>query len=311
MIQYPPVAAIDLGTKSILMVIGQRTEQGIGIIADEHAIVRLGEGVDAQGFLSQEAMDRACRQITVYAEIARRLGVQTIAAWGTSALRDAVNRQVLIERVFNESQIKLHPLSGDQEALFTFRGAQFGKKYPEHYAVIDIGGGSTEIALGSQSDLQFSLSLDMGSVRLSERFFYQLPPNPKALTQARKQIEAALSTLPPIASDLPIIAVSGTPLVLAALDKGKDRFNEPSLDGHYLHTERVRQMSNELLEMDYPSLCNLPPIGSERADGIGAGGLILSTFLDRCKQRGVCVSLRGLRYGLLEHMIQASEEITA
>ncbi len=105
--QGPPVAAIDLGTKSILMVIGQRTEQGIGIIADEHAIVRLGEGVDAQGSLSQEAMDRACRQITVYAEMARRLGVQTIAAWGTSALRDAVNRQVLIERVFNESQIKL------------------------------------------------------------------------------------------------------------------------------------------------------------------------------------------------------------
>ena len=309
--QDPPVAAIDLGTKSVLMVIGQRTEQGIRIITDEHAIVGLGEGVDAQGSLSQEAMDRACHQITVYSEIALRLGVQTIAAWGTSALRDAVNRQLLIERVFKENRINLRPLSGEQEALLTFRGAQFGKNDLEHCAVIDIGGGSTEIALGSPSHLQFSLSLDMGSVRLSERFFCQLPPKPKALAQARNQIETALGTLPPINPDLPIIAVSGTPLVLAALDKGKDRFNEPSLDGHYLNTERIRQMSTELLGMDYPSLCSLSPIGSERADGIGAGGLILSTFLERCGLHGVCVSLRGLRYGLLERMVQASEESTA
>ena len=121
--QGPPVAAIDLGTKSILMVIGQRTEKGIRIIADEHAIVRLGEGVDAQGFLSNKAMDRTCHQITVYADIAGQLGVQKIAAWGTSALRDAVNRQILIERIFNENQINLYPLSGEQEALLTFRGA--------------------------------------------------------------------------------------------------------------------------------------------------------------------------------------------
>ena len=103
--QDPPVAAIDLGTKSVLMVIGQRTEKGIRII------------VDAQGSLSQEAMDRACHQITIYSEIALRLGVQTIAAWGTSALRDAVNRQLLIERVFKEKRINLRPLSGEQEAL--------------------------------------------------------------------------------------------------------------------------------------------------------------------------------------------------
>ena len=115
----PPVA--NRHVQSVLMVIGQRTEQGIRIITDEHAIVGLGEGVDAQGSLSQEAMDRACHQITVYSEIALRLGVQTIAAWGTSALRDAVNRQLLIERVFKENRINLRPLSGEQEALLTFR----------------------------------------------------------------------------------------------------------------------------------------------------------------------------------------------
>ena len=298
-----PVAAIDLGTKSIQMVVGQRTEQGIRIIADEHAIVRLGEGVDAQGLLSQQAMDRACHQINIYASKARQLGVHTIAAWGTSAMRDAANRHVLIERVSHESQIDLQTLPGEREALLTFRGARFGLGDLEHYAVIDIGGGSTEIALGSHSHLQFSLSLDMGTVRLSERFFPQPPPKPQALKQARTQVETALSTLPLIDSDMPVIAVSGTPLVLAALDKGKDRFNDPSLDGHYLNAERVRQMSAELLEMDYPSLCNLSPIGPERADGVGAGGVILSTFLEHCELRGVYVSTRGLRYGLLEHIV--------
>lgn len=309
--QDAPVAAIDLGTNTILMVVGQRTERGIQILADEHAVVRLGEGVDAQGYLSTEAIERTCRQMKVYADIAGPLGVRSIAAWGTSALRDAANRQTLIDRVFQDSQIELQPLSGEEEALLTFRGARWGLENLTNYAVIDIGGGSSEIAIGTPSKLQFSLSLNIGSVRLSERLFSQLPPTPHAQKRARTQVETALSGLPPMAADLPLLAVAGTALVLAALDAGESRFDAPSLDGYYLQTERVVQLSNNLLEMDYLSLSSLSPIGPERADIISAGALILSAFLEKCGLNGVSVSMRGLRYGLLANILQDKDASTA
>ena len=305
-----PVAAVDLGTNTILMVVGRRTEHDTEILADEHAVVRLGEGVDAQRSLSPEAIERTCQKMKVYARMAHSLGVRRIKAWGTSALRDASNRQTLIDRIARECQVELCPLSGEGEALYTFHGARWGLPALSDYAVLDIGGGSTEVALGSPSDLYFSHSYNTGSVRLSERFFPLLPPTPSARQQARECARQTLAPLPSLRPQEPLLAVAGTALVLAAIDAGTARFDDPSLSGYYLETERVAQLSDELLNLDHSALCTMSPIGSERADIIGAGTLILSVFLEQCGLPGITVSLRGLRYGLLENMLQESDAST-
>ena len=195
------------------MVVGRRTEHGTEILADEHAVVRLGEGVDAQRSLTPEAIERTCQQMKVYARMAHSLGVRRIKAWGTSALRDASNRQTLIDRIARECQVELSPLSGEGEALHTFHGA--AGAYPPWATTpcFDIGGGSTEVALGSPSELHFSHSFNTGSVRLSERFFPLLPPTPNARQQARECARQTLAPLPSLRPQEPLLAVAGTALV--------------------------------------------------------------------------------------------------
>ena len=124
-----------------------------------------------------------------------------------------------------------------------------------------------------------------------------------------REVDARPSTFsaPPRASPWPW---RGTALVTAAIDAGTARFDDPSLSGYYLETERVAQLSDKLLNLDHSALCTMSPIGSERADIIGAGTLILSVFLEQCGLPGITVSLRRFRYGLLEHMLQESDAST-
>ncbi len=298
----PIQAAIDLGTNTALMVIGRRRGNRLEILADLHAVVRLGQGVDAHGLLASEAMDRASLQIRTYAQKARELGAQRVCAWGTSALRDAANRELLIERVARESQIELRPLSGEDEAVLTFLGAGGSLAQPIPYGVIDIGGGSTEVALGTPEHMQFSQSYDVGSVRLSERYFNSLPPNKGAVEQANHHAAEAFKNLPVISPQMPLLGVAGTAMVLAALDAKKNRFDDPDLDGYYLSADRIEGLCQDVLDQDYAELCTQPAIGTARANIIGAGALILRACVRQTGCPGISVSLRGLRYGLLEQM---------
>ncbi len=285
------------------MIIGRRAGDRVDILADEHAIVRLGQGVDALGQLSQEAMDRACRQLALYAECARALGASHIAAWGTSALRDAANRSVLIERIARECRVELEALSGVEEANLTFRGAAWGFDMASPYAVVDIGGGSTEIALGLPDQLKYSTSFDIGAVRLSERFFLVLPPSDAQVERARAAVVQTLQPLPNLPKGVPLLGVAGTAIVLAALDLQSGRFDDPTLNGHYLPAERIDALSRDLLALDYEALSSLQAIGPARADIIGAGTLILREFIKKCGCPGLVVSRRGIRYALLEKML--------
>ena len=297
-----PKAAIDLGTNTALMVVGQRTNDQVDLLADEHAIVRLGQGVDAHGELSCQAMDRACRQIAAYANRAQSLGAEHIAAWGTSALRDATNRTVLIERVQRACGIELRALSGTEEARLTFKGAAWGFDVSSPYAVVDIGGGSTEIALGTADQLAYSASFDIGAVRISERFFAHLPPPPHQIEQARQTLMTALRSLPRLPTGITVLGVAGTAIVLAAMDAQSDRFDDPALNGYYLPSERIHSLSEALLTLDYDALSTHSAIGTARADIIGAGALILSAFVRKSGCPGIVVSRRGIRYALLEAM---------
>ena len=298
-------SAIDLGTNTILMVTGRIESRGsIHILDDAHAIARLGQGVDAERRIARDSLDRVCGLLAKYRRRAEAHGSRRIRAFGTSALRDAANRAEFIEAVARRTGIELTELSGDLEARFTFSGAGFGLDLPERYAVLDIGGGSTELAVGSATGgVERTQSIDVGAVRVTERCFPSLPPGPAALAEAVSFIGPSLGELIEWRGAPAVVGVAGTITTLGAMDLGAPRFDAPGLDGHSLSADAVRCLSDRLLGMSYGQIKALPQVSEARADIIGAGSLILRLCLERLRCPRVTVSTRGIRYGLLMEML--------
>ena len=253
-------SAIDLGTNTILMVTGRRDGDGkLQILDDAHAIARLGKGVDAAGVIQDETAARVCGLLTSYRERAQSFGARTIRAFGTSALRDAANKEAFVGRVWRETGIELTEISGHQEAQLTFEGAAFGLDLPRCYAVLDIGGGSTELAAGCGGTLTASASVDIGAVRVTERCFPELPPTAVAIEKATRMIDHAFDGLfeLPTACDA-IVGVAGTATTLGAIDAGIERFDAEELNGHYLDRRRVAEIGAALMSASLRCLSSGP-----------------------------------------------------
>ncbi|MBT4498693.1 MAG: hypothetical protein HOC74_13280 [Gemmatimonadetes bacterium] len=299
-------SVIDLGTNTVLMVTGRRrTDGSVEVLDDAHAIARLGQGVDAGRRILPEAMERVCGFIEGYRDRAHALGAASIRAYGTSALRDAVNKEEFIAHVRSRVGIELRELPGSEEARLTFIGAAFGLSLPPRYGVIDIGGGSTELALGAGSEVEKSASVDMGAVRLTERHFPHLPPTPDQLKAAGEAIENSLDQFFPFPSDVSLVGVAGTVTTLGAIDKGIERFDADALNGHFLKISRIAALTSRLLSLPHGEIRSIPQIGEQRADIISAGALILLLALQKWKCPGLYVSTRGIRYGLLMRELES------
>ena len=293
-------SVIDLGTNTVLMVAGRRRPDGsVEVLDDAHTIARMGQGVDAGRRILPDAMERVCGFLEAYRNRAHALGAASIRAFGTSALRDAVNKEEFIARVRRKVGIELRQLSGSEEARLTFIGAAFGLSLPLRYGVIDIGGGSTELALGAGSQVEQSVSVDMGAVRLTERHFPQLPPTPEQLAVAREAIDNSLNQFFPFPSHISLVGVAGTVTTLGAIDRGIEQFDADALNGHFLETSRIAELSSHLLSLPHEEIRSIPQINEQRADIISAGALILLLALQKWECPGLYVSTRGIRYGLL------------
>ena len=293
-------AVIDIGTNTVLMVVGRWLDDGsIEILDDAHAIARLGRGVDAQRRLAPESMHRVCDILLKYRERATALGAESISAHGTSAVRDAVNKEELIQMARQRTGIELTEVPGAEEARLTWLGAGFGLALPDSFAVLDIGGGSTELALGNSGRLTQSASVDVGAVRVTERFFSTLPPSPEEQRSASVMIDRKLDDLCAYPDGLELVGVAGTVTTLAAIDKEVDDYQSDELNGHYLSRDRVGAIAERLLPLDLAAICDIPQVHPQRADILCAGTLILRQALHRFDRPGLTVSTRGIRYGLL------------
>ena len=304
---WPATAAVDLGTNTILMVVGRRRSSrpdDIEILDDAHAIARLGQGVDAERRIQPEAIDRVCDCLLRYRERAAGAGATWIRAYGTSALRDAANKREFTAAVAVRTGVELVELSGAEEARLTFTGAAFGLDLPERYGVVDIGGGSTELALGKRDrTVEQSVSVDVGAVRVSERFFPSLPPSRQQVARAKEMIAGVMAGLFEVPSRIPVVGVAGTVTTLGALDRGTERFDSAELDGHLLTRSRVAGLSDMLLGLGLDEIRAFPQVSDQRADIISAGSLILRRFLEQSGLPAVTVSTKGIRYGLLQQML--------
>jgi exopolyphosphatase / guanosine-5'-triphosphate,3'-diphosphate pyrophosphatase len=294
------IAVIDIGTNTVLMTVVE-SETG-AIIRDEHSIARLGEGVDQTHRISGEAYARFSAIMTRYSEIIRELGVKRVVPFATSAMRDAANRAEIIAKATQDLGYDIELLSGTDEARWGFRGALYGVS-PEQcsgtIASIDIGGGSTEIALGTDGEYAGGVSLNMGAVRVKERFLLQITKDSvaKARTFIRTELlkASAVDVIPSL-----LIAVAGTPTSLAAMKHRLSSFDASIVDRTVLNREEVSALVDEMLAISSDELTNrYPAVSAARADILPAGALILDEAMRALGVASARVSTKGLRYGII------------
>jgi len=292
-------AGIDIGTNTILMVVGeQRADGSWNIIDDLHSIARLGEGVDATGRISNEAIERASSVLATYRVRCSECSVDRIRAVATSAMRDAANSHAVRDILSIIIGTEIEVIEGSEEARLTFRGTVLGNQAS---VAIDIGGGSTELVCGEGATITDSVSVNIGAVRLTERYFGTRPPSEHTLGEARACINDALQPYLArfAASGCRVFAAAGTPTALATLDLRLDAFDAQRVDGHILSASVVHNLANMLVGLDLPSLRQLPAIHPKRIDILPAGALLLDALMQALQIDAVVVSTRGVRYGVL------------
>jgi exopolyphosphatase/guanosine-5'-triphosphate,3'-diphosphate pyrophosphatase len=297
------LASIDIGTNTILMLIADIDDNGIiSIVRDEHVIARLGKGVDAKGFIKQETFIRVNDILRQFKGIANSHGVQHLVACGTSAFRDARNSQEFINFIEEQLSIEIRVLSGTEEAKLTYLGAiseYLLDAASGEYAVLDIGGGSTELVIGAGTKITTAVSIDIGCVRLTERILKNSPPDSIEIDNAIKLVQENLQFLPGISPTTTLIGVAGTLTTLASLDLRLAEFDRNLINRHILHLDDIERIFKELMPLTIDQIKKQPQIHPERADILLAGIIILREVLKKLNLSHITVSDRGLRYGLL------------
>lgn len=293
------IAAIDIGTNTALLLVAEVT-QGNEIlpIVQEEWIVRLGQGVDRKKNLSSEAIARTLAAIQEQIEIVRDLGVEQILISGTSAIRDAVNREILLDAIKNDFGITLQVLSGDEEAKLTYFGALSNQNLPGDILVVDIGGGSTELIFGTQQKIEYATSLNIGSVRLTERFIGTDPITDAEYNSIRHAIKEQLTSLKHFDAEQ-LVGIAGTITTLAAMQLQMDIYDSLTIDNSPITISKVEKIISVLKKKTLSQRKKMPGLKPKRADVILAGALILVEVMQHLKFTEILVSDRGVRFGLI------------
>lgn len=300
------IATIDLGTNTILMLIADISADGsLRVIRDEHVIARLGRGVDSLRRITPETFTRVLGFMDRYKNIAESSQVEKIIVGGTSALRDAANSEDFIDFIRQRLGIEIEILSGHKEAEFTYQGAVsefLVEENQQAFAVLDIGGGSTELTTGVGSTLVSKESLDLGCVRLTERHLKTSPPGGTNLDEAVSEVTSWTGKLHQLAPGTKLVGVAGTVTTLAAMELNLKSYDPKLVSGHYISSESLDRFTDSVGSLTVPQmLSKYPQIQEGRADIIFAGMLILRECLMQLGSRGIVASDRGVRYGMALH----------
>lgn len=304
-----PRAAVDVGTNSVrLLVVGPDGRP----LTRQMTITRLGRGVDRTGRLDDASLGDTLEALRRYRHTWQDLGVDSrdgrVRIAATSAVRDAADRDRFFTGVRDLAGVEVEVLTGETEAALTFLGATSGVPAEPPCAVLDIGGGSTELVVGDRDGaVAGSVSLQLGSVRLTERLLASDPPTPDELAAARDEVAGQLGAADadlaeqgaPVAGAASLVGVAGTVTTLTALHLGLEEY-----DGQVVHATRlprpaVRELVDRLAGMTTAQRSRLGPVAPGRQDIILGGALILATVLDRYGFEEVIASEADLLDGLV------------
>jgi exopolyphosphatase/guanosine-5'-triphosphate,3'-diphosphate pyrophosphatase len=283
------VAAFDCGTNTIKLLVAdldRATGQAHELVR-EMRMVRLGQDVDRTGMLAEAALARVFAAVEEYAAIVARHDVEVMRFCATSAARDAGNAAVFMAGISSRLGVEPEVVSGAEEARLSFDGATRGlSRLPAPYLVIDIGGGSTELVLGDEDGhVHAGHSLDVGSVRMTERHLRSDPPTADEVAEAATWIDAALDSLTSYGVAMEeartAVGVAGTITTVTAMVLDLPAYERSRIDGARVAVADVHDATGRLLDMTVEERRAMPFLHPGRADVIGAGALILDRVLMR------------------------------
>ena len=303
-----PVAAIDCGTNSIRLLIARRDEATGAMVDLERQLemVRLGLGVDRTGRFDPVAVERTLDAARRYRTLIEHHGVaqQDIRFVATSATRDAANRDLFIDGIREILGVEPEVISGQEEAALSFRGAVSTVRDLSEgpRLVVDIGGGSTELVLGTETP-SHRISMDIGSVRLTERHLVSDPPTAAEIASATADIDALLDeaeTAVPFAQAAALVGVAGTVTTVTAVASGIQDYRPDVTHGAALTVDEIAAICRTLLAETREQRAQHQVIHPGRIDVIGAGALIWSRIVARVAAAAGIAETRTSEHDILD-----------
>jgi len=285
------VGAVDIGTNSTRLLVADVEEGAVREIDRRLEITRLGEGVDERRILLPQAIARVRNVLAGYRQASEEAGAARTLAFATSAVRDAENGEAFLGEIEWSYGFKTRLLSGHDEALMTFRGVSSGRPVAAGTLVIDVGGGSTELILGGPDGVAFHTSLDIGCVRLTERFGTDF-----GATAAHVRGVLA-DELPADLRPSGAIGVAGTITTLATVDLGLDEEDPEVVHGHRLSSATISAWTERLEGMTLDEIRALRGMHPDRAPVITAGAVVVREALAHLDLDGLEVSEHDIMHG--------------
>ncbi|MDR1834112.1 MAG: Ppx/GppA family phosphatase [Propionibacteriaceae bacterium] len=268
-------AAIDCGTNTTRLLLA-RKEGKLTELDRRLVITRLGQGTDYTGELAPEALQRTFAALDDYAAQIEEAGGAQIRVVATSAVRDAGNSREFFDGVRQRLGVDPDVITGEEEARLSYRGAVQGlPKLAGPVLVMDIGGGSTELTIGNGDQIEKPVSLDIGSVRVRERFLQGDPPTKAERASARAYIDALIDGSGLDFSDVySFVGVGGTVTSLSAINQDLAEYDREQVHDSVISTDELRTLNSRLLHTPIEQIAKIPTMEEGRADVIAAGCLI-------------------------------------
>lgn len=300
-----PLAAIDLGTNTVRILVAEPDPATtlVPLWADQ-TVTRLGEGLTERGTIAPAAADRTLAAVRRFRDRALALGAVEVLLVATAAVRQARDGREFLARLRAEPTVRARVVSGEEEAGLTLLGASWGLgTVAGTFALLDIGGGSTEVLVAEGASVLAAVSLALGVVQLVERFFAHDPVRPTELAACRAYVDGRFrdEAWPRIRPHRPtmLVATAGTPTTLAALDLGLPAYDPARVQGHRLGTGAIDRLTTHLAGLPHAERARTPGLEPGRADVIVPGGIVLAAALDGLGLPVAVVSDAGLREGIL------------
>ncbi len=287
------VAAVDLGTNSTRLLVADVDDERIEEIARRLTITRLGEGVDGRRRLLPVPIARVRNCLADYRRELEALGAARTLAIATSAVRDAENGEAFLGEIEWGYGFTTRLLAGAEEAAMMIRGVAAGRPALGDVLVVDIGGGSTELVLAMDGEVAAATSLDIGCVRLTERFLGSDPPSRPELAATGAYVRSLLPQLEANSA----IGVAGTVTTLATLDLGDAEYDPARTHGHRLPLAAVEEQLERLAAMTLEERLAVPGIEAGRAPVIVAGIVVLREVMTSYRLAAIEVSERDILHG--------------
>ncbi len=303
------LAGIDIGTLTCRLLIVEITGEGkLETLHSDRKMLRLGEGVDRHKSLKPEAIDRVTKGVHEWQQTIQEFKVDRAIAVATSAVRDAHNREEFLTRIKQETGMEVEVINGEEEARRTLLGIRSAlKPGVTDVLALDIGGGSTEFILSREGGNPKVTSMDMGVVRVTERFFQNDPPSQKEKDDAQQFIDdltrKALTHLGDIGGAV-LVGTAGSITTLSAMSQRLTTYDPVRIHNSLLTLAKIREMEGHLCEQTQIQRQELHGLESGRAEVIVAGVMILRCIMERIGMDKCVVSEYGLREGVLLDLAQ-------